>query len=84
VAFQSDNKVKCDIFTTLGSDQLFRLLSDDEVPVVMKTLGLLRNLVSAPHIDQVMSIYGKQVMQVNFYYFYYSTFLALSVYLFRI
>merc|ERR1719370_1533496 len=50
--------------TTLGTDQVFRLLSDTEIHVVMKTLGLLRNLLSNKHhIDHITNIYGKQLMQ---------------------
>ena len=64
VAFQADQRVKSQILSTLGTDQIFRLLSDSKTSVVMKTLGLLRNLISAPHIDHIMSLYGKQIMQV--------------------
>ncbi|KAG7254402.1 hypothetical protein CRUP_027442 [Coryphaenoides rupestris] len=46
------------------SKELFRLLSDPDPHVLMKTLGLLRNLLSTrPHIDQVMTSHGKQIMQ---------------------
>ena len=46
------------------ADQIFRLLSDSDINVVMKTLGLLRNLVThKSQIDHVMSLYGKQIMQ---------------------
>ena len=56
--------MKIQIITTLGSDQIFRLLSDQDISVIMKTLGLLRNLLSRKSdIDHVMSLYGKQVMQ---------------------
>ncbi len=63
VAFQADQKVKSQILASLGTDQIFRLLSDEEVSIVMKTLGLLRNLLSTPHIDHIMDLYGKQIMQ---------------------
>lgn len=65
VAFQADQKVKSQILSSLGTDQIFRLLSDEEVSVVMKTLGLLRNLLSTPHIDHIMDLYGKHIMQVR-------------------
>ena len=44
--------------------QVFRLLSDPGIQVVMKTLGLLRNLLSndKQHIDHISSLYGKQLM----------------------
>uniref|UniRef100_A0A8C7HDH9 Armadillo repeat-containing protein 8 n=1 Tax=Oncorhynchus kisutch TaxID=8019 RepID=A0A8C7HDH9_ONCKI len=64
MAFQADQKVKGEIVRALGTEQLFRLLSDRDTNVLMKTLGLLRNLLSTrPHIDQIMSSHGKQIMQ---------------------
>ncbi|XP_013881196.1 armadillo repeat-containing protein 8 isoform X2 [Austrofundulus limnaeus] len=64
MAFQADQKVKVEIVRCLGTEQLFRLLSDPDTNVLMKTLGLLRNLLSTrPHIDQIMSSNGKQLMQ---------------------
>nr|XP_061799410.1 armadillo repeat-containing protein 8-like isoform X3 [Nerophis lumbriciformis] len=64
MAFQADQKVKVEIVQCLGTEQLFRLLSDPDGNVLMKTLGLLRNLLSTrPHIDQIMSSHGKQIMQ---------------------
>nr|Q68FK4.1 RecName: Full=Armadillo repeat-containing protein 8 [Xenopus laevis]AAH79724.1 Armc8 protein [Xenopus laevis] len=64
MAFQADQKIKSDILRGLSTEQLFQLLSDSDVNVLMKTLGLLRNLLSTrPHIDQIMSTHGKQIMQ---------------------
>ncbi|XP_035994727.1 armadillo repeat-containing protein 8 isoform X2 [Fundulus heteroclitus] len=64
MAFQADQKVKVEIVRCLGTEQLFRLLSDPDANVLMKTLGLLRNLLSTrPHIDQIMSSHGTQIMQ---------------------
>ncbi|MED6232088.1 Armadillo repeat-containing protein 8 [Ataeniobius toweri] len=64
MAFQADQKVKVEIVRSLGTEKLFRLLSDPDTNVLMKTLGLLRNLLSTrPHIDQIMSSHGKQIMQ---------------------
>ncbi|XP_046396149.1 armadillo repeat-containing protein 8-like isoform X2 [Ischnura elegans] len=64
MAFQAEQKIKSQILNTLGTDQIFRLLSDPEVNVLMKTLGLLRNLLSTkPHIDHIMSLHGNQIMQ---------------------
>ena len=60
MAFQSDQRIKVQIITQLGADQIFRLLSDSDINVVMKTLGLLRNLVThKSQIDHVMNLYGK-------------------------
>jgi len=70
VAFQADEGLKMQILKTLrniGNDQIFRLLSDSEVVVVMKTLGLLRNLLSAPHIDHIMDSYGSEIMQATIF-----------------
>lgn len=64
MAFQAEQKIKLQILNTLGTDQIFRLLSDSEVNVLMKTLGLLRNLLSTkPHIDHIMSLHGMEIMQ---------------------
>jgi len=64
MAFQADQRIKAQIMAALGTDQVFRLLSDSEVHVVMKTLGLLRNLLSnKQHIDHITAGYGKQLMQ---------------------
>ncbi|XP_028923923.1 armadillo repeat-containing protein 8 isoform X1 [Ornithorhynchus anatinus] len=64
MAFQAEQKIKADILRGLSTEQLFRLLSDSDVNVLMKTLGLLRNLLSTrPHIDKIMSTHGKQIMQ---------------------
>lgn len=46
MAFQADQKIKMEIVRCLGTEQLFRLLSDPDNNVLMKTLGLLRNLLS--------------------------------------
>lgn len=64
LAFQATQKIRSQILSGLGTDQLFRLLCDRDVNVLLKTLGLLRNLLSSkPHIDQMMTIHGTQVMQ---------------------
>ncbi|XP_077498670.1 armadillo repeat-containing protein 8-like isoform X2 [Amblyomma americanum] len=64
MAFQADQKIKSQILSTLGTDQVFRLLSDPDVSVLMKTLGLLRNLLSIKqHIDHIMDSHGTQIMQ---------------------
>ncbi|XP_070535993.1 armadillo repeat-containing protein 8-like [Ptychodera flava] len=64
MAFQADEKIKSSILSNLGTQQMFRLLSDPSVDVLMKTLGLLRNLLSTkPHIDHVMTLHGSDIMQ---------------------
>lgn len=46
MAYQADEDLKTQILNRLGTDQIFRLLSDSDVNILMKTLGLLRNLLS--------------------------------------
>jgi len=61
--FQADQKVKGQLITKLGSDQLFCLLRDPIPDIVMKTLGLLRNLLSPKRdIDDIMRQSGEQVL----------------------
>lgn len=64
LAFQAEQRLKSQILTTLGTDQIFRLLADRDTKVLMKTLGLLRNLVSPrTHTDMMMALHGPQIMQ---------------------
>lgn len=64
MAFQAEQRVKSRILNTLGSDRIFSLLNDSDTGVIMKTLGLLRNLLSTTgHIDNIMAEYSTQVMQ---------------------
>ena len=50
MAFQAEQKIKNSILTALGTDQLFDLLTDSNVDILMKTLGLLRNLLSTKQV----------------------------------
>lgn len=64
MAFQAEQKIKSQILNTLGTDQIFNLLSDSHVNILMKTLGLLRNLLSTkPHIDYIMNLCGGDITQ---------------------
>lgn len=64
LAFQAEQRVKSSILNSLGTDKVFRLLDDPDPRVIMKTLGLLRNLVSPrPHTDAIMALHGIQIMQ---------------------
>ena len=66
MAFQAEQNIKIQIMTQLGPDQVFRLLSDEDNNVVLKTLGLLRNLLfNKAHIDNIMRLHGTQIMQVR-------------------
>ncbi|XP_022109412.1 armadillo repeat-containing protein 8-like [Acanthaster planci] len=63
MAFQAEQKIKNSILGSLGTDQLFDLLTDSNVDILMKTLGLLRNLLSTKqHIDSIMMSHNKQIM----------------------
>lgn len=55
MAFQADQKVKVEIVRSLGTEQLFRLLSDPDSNVLMKTLGLLRNLLSTRTVRKTLA-----------------------------
>lgn len=64
MAFQAEQRVKTKIINCLGADKILELLNDSDTRVIMKTLGLLRNLLSKSlHIDDIMSEYSTQVMQ---------------------
>ncbi|XP_030830593.1 armadillo repeat-containing protein 8 isoform X2 [Strongylocentrotus purpuratus] len=63
MAFQADESIKTNILEKMGTDQLFRLLIDTNVDILMKTLGLLRNLLSTRlHIDNIMLTHSSQIM----------------------
>ena len=47
MTFQAEQRIKSQIIDALGTEQLFRLLSDPDPNILMKTLGLLRNLLSS-------------------------------------
>ncbi|XP_056648936.1 armadillo repeat-containing protein 8-like isoform X1 [Diorhabda sublineata] len=64
LSFQAEQILKSQILTMLGTDQIFRLLADSDTKVLMKTLGLIRNLVSPRiHTDMIMALHGPQIMQ---------------------
>lgn len=64
MAFQAEQSIKSQILIQLGTDQIFRLLADSDTQVLMKTLGLLRNLVSPrSHTDEIMALHSSQIMQ---------------------
>lgn len=64
MAFQADEHIKTKIINTLGTDQIFRLLGDADTRVIMKTLGLLRNLLSkSMDIENIMSEHSTKLLQ---------------------
>jgi len=63
MAFQAEQHVKGEIINTLGTDRIFQLLSDGDTRVIMKTLGLLRNLLSSTvHIESIMSDHAQEIL----------------------
>lgn len=63
MAFQAEQHVKTEIINTLGTDRIFQLLSDPDTRVIMKTLGLLRNLLSTTvHIESIMSNHSSEIL----------------------
>lgn len=64
LAYQAEHRVKRQIMCRLGANELFGLMSDSAPAILMKTLGLLRNVLSRPHVDQFMDAsHGQHVMQ---------------------
>ncbi|XP_055383782.1 armadillo repeat-containing protein 8-like [Condylostylus longicornis] len=64
MAFQAEQHVKTKIINSLGTDRILKLLNDSDTRVIMKTLGLLRNLLSkSTHIDDIMREHATDVMQ---------------------
>ena len=59
LAFNSEQKVKMQIVETLGSELLFALLSERDPEILMRTLGLLRNLLSkkAVSVDSASAVH---------------------------
>jgi hypothetical protein len=64
VAFQADQATKSQILTCLGTDQVFSLLSETDERILIKTLGLIRNILATRcHIDFFMGLYGRHIVQ---------------------
>lgn len=56
--------MKTKIINTLGTDRIFQLLGDRDERIIMKTLGLLRNLLSNTlHIETIMSEHATEVLR---------------------
>lgn len=63
MAFQAEQHVKTEIMNTLGTDRIFVLLKDPDTRVIMKTLGLLRNLLSSSdHIAKILEDHSTQIL----------------------
>lgn len=63
VSFNAEQHVKTEIINSLGTDRIFQLLADSDTRVIMKTLGLLRNLLSSTqHIESIMANHAPQIL----------------------
>lgn len=71
MAFQAEQKIKTSILTTLETDQIFRLLSDPDVDVLMKTLGLLRNLLSTKTVGIRHSHLSSKLFHWTIFYLFF-------------
>uniref|UniRef100_A0A182J9Q1 Armadillo repeat-containing protein 8 n=1 Tax=Anopheles atroparvus TaxID=41427 RepID=A0A182J9Q1_ANOAO len=61
---EAEQHVKTKIINKLGMDRIFQLLGDRDERVIMKTLGLLRNLLSKTlHIETIMSEHSSEVLR---------------------
>lgn len=64
MAFQAEQHVRSKIINCLGFQRILKLLNDSDTRVIMKTLGLLRNLLSkSKDIDDIMSEHSTEVIQ---------------------
>ncbi|XP_067647949.1 armadillo repeat-containing protein 8-like [Eurosta solidaginis] len=64
LSFQSELFVKTDIINTLGIKRILELLNDTDTKIVMKTLGLLRNLLSKTHhVEIIMNTHASQILE---------------------
>ena len=51
-------------YAAITMEKIFQLLTEHDDNLIMKTLGLLRNLIcTKTHIDQLMNTYGTKVVQ---------------------
>lgn len=63
MSFQAEQHVKTEIINSLGTDRIFQLLGDSDTRVIMKTLGLLRNLLSSTtHIETIMENHSTEIL----------------------
>lgn len=50
MSFQTEQNVKLQILSSLTTAQILHLLSDSDPAIVIKTLGLIRNLLSTKSV----------------------------------
>lgn len=84
MAYQAEQSLKTQILHSLTMDQVFDLLGDTDSNVVMKTLGLLRNLLSnkpvrsyAPKIGPIFENGARFWYESTFLYVFSLTFSTL-------
>lgn len=66
LTYQAEQRLNLQVLACLGTDQIFNLLKDKNLNVVLKTLGLLRNVLSIDtQIDTVMNTYGNHIMEIT-------------------
>uniref|UniRef100_A0A336LHC5 Armadillo repeat-containing protein 8 n=1 Tax=Culicoides sonorensis TaxID=179676 RepID=A0A336LHC5_CULSO len=64
MAFQAELNVKIKIIDTLGPNNIIALLKDSDVKIIMKTLGLIRNLLSnSQHITVLMAQHNNNILK---------------------
>lgn len=62
MSFHAELDLKLEIIEAIGFEQISRLLSDGNRDVIVRTLGLIRNILSSDQ-DKVMSLYGDGIVQ---------------------
>uniref|UniRef100_A0A1A9X0W5 Armadillo repeat-containing protein 8 n=1 Tax=Glossina brevipalpis TaxID=37001 RepID=A0A1A9X0W5_9MUSC len=62
LTYQSDDSTKTNVINAIGVRRILDCLSDPNPLIVLKSLGLLRNILSEAHqIDLIMSIHAKEI-----------------------
>ena len=65
MSYQAEQNLSLQILNCLTMDQIFNLLKDQNLNIVLKTLGLLRNVLAMDaQIDVIMKTYGNEIMQI--------------------
>ncbi|KAL9904305.1 armadillo repeat-containing protein 8-like [Glossina fuscipes] len=62
LTYQSDDSTKTNVINTIGIRRILDCLNDSNPLIVLKSLGLLRNILSEAHqIDPIMSMHAKEI-----------------------
>lgn len=63
LAYQCEDNIKTDIINTFGLIRILKFLNDSNSFVILKTLGLLRNLCcNAYHVELIMTSHSKALL----------------------